>query len=412
MSESKKAKGLLKSLGPGLLWAGAAIGVSHLVQSTRAGARSGFALTWAILLANLFKYPFFEAAPRYTSTTKKSLIQGYHEIGSWAFWIYIFFTLSTMFAVLAAITLVTAGLAGQIFGDLFSLNGWSAALLVFSAALLAIGRYALIDSLIKFVIVILSISTLFAVIMAFRADLPASTLQTTPLWNASGISFLISLMGWMPAPIDIAAWHSLWSIERTKQTQHQPSQSQASFDFNVGYIGTAILALGFMSLGALIMHGQKEAFSSSAIAFAGQLIALYIHALGKWAKLPISIAAFTTMFSTTLTVTDAYPRVLEHVWNLKTKNASKRIYFLSMALLIAGSLAILLFWKSGIKTLVDFATMVSFLLAPILAWMNLKVVRQEELGSAKLQGSGLVFAYLGLIFLSGFSLIYLWFKFM
>ncbi len=43
----------LKSLGPGLLWAGAAIGVSHLVQSTRAGANYGFALLWALLLANI-----------------------------------------------------------------------------------------------------------------------------------------------------------------------------------------------------------------------------------------------------------------------------------------------------------------------------------------------------------------------
>ncbi len=35
-------KNTIKSLGPGLLWAGAAIGVSHLVQSTRAGAIYGF----------------------------------------------------------------------------------------------------------------------------------------------------------------------------------------------------------------------------------------------------------------------------------------------------------------------------------------------------------------------------------
>jgi hypothetical protein len=32
----------LQSLGPGLLFAGAAIGVSHLVQSTKAGAEFGF----------------------------------------------------------------------------------------------------------------------------------------------------------------------------------------------------------------------------------------------------------------------------------------------------------------------------------------------------------------------------------
>ena len=35
-------KGLFEKIGPGLMFAGAAIGVSHLVQSTRAGAEFGF----------------------------------------------------------------------------------------------------------------------------------------------------------------------------------------------------------------------------------------------------------------------------------------------------------------------------------------------------------------------------------
>ena len=42
-----------KKLGPGLLFAGAAIGVSHLVQSTRAGADFGLGLLWVLLLINI-----------------------------------------------------------------------------------------------------------------------------------------------------------------------------------------------------------------------------------------------------------------------------------------------------------------------------------------------------------------------
>lgn len=38
-----------KMLGLGLLYAGAAIGVSHLVQSTRARANFGYGLVWADL---------------------------------------------------------------------------------------------------------------------------------------------------------------------------------------------------------------------------------------------------------------------------------------------------------------------------------------------------------------------------
>jgi len=51
---------LLKTLGPGILFASTAIGVSHLVQSTRAGAEFGFALIGFVMLAILLKYPFFE----------------------------------------------------------------------------------------------------------------------------------------------------------------------------------------------------------------------------------------------------------------------------------------------------------------------------------------------------------------
>ena len=60
------------------------MGVSHLVQSTRAGADAGFALSGVIILALILKYPFFEYGPRYTAATGESLIDGYGRIGIWA----------------------------------------------------------------------------------------------------------------------------------------------------------------------------------------------------------------------------------------------------------------------------------------------------------------------------------------
>src|SRR6056297_2640800 len=100
----------LKSLGPGLLWAAAAVGVSHLVQSTRAGAIYGFQLVGIILLINVFKYPFFQFGPRYASATGKSLLDGYRSLGKWALILYLLLTIGTMFTLQAAITVVTAGL--------------------------------------------------------------------------------------------------------------------------------------------------------------------------------------------------------------------------------------------------------------------------------------------------------------
>jgi len=64
-------RSIFKIIGPGLLFAGSAVGVSHLVQSTRAGGTYGFALVIFILLALLAKYPAFVFAPSYAVATGK-----------------------------------------------------------------------------------------------------------------------------------------------------------------------------------------------------------------------------------------------------------------------------------------------------------------------------------------------------
>ncbi len=79
---------LRAALGPGLLMAGAAVGVSHLVQSTRAGAEYGLLLLPVVLLACLFKYPFLEFGPRYAAATGENLLIGYRRIGRWALGVY------------------------------------------------------------------------------------------------------------------------------------------------------------------------------------------------------------------------------------------------------------------------------------------------------------------------------------
>ena len=107
---------LLKTLGPGILFASTAIGVSHLVQSTKAGAEFGFGLMWAVLLANLFKYPFFEYGSRYANATGTSIIDGYNRMGRWIIWLYFLITIGSMFFVCGAVGKVTSGFMENLFG--------------------------------------------------------------------------------------------------------------------------------------------------------------------------------------------------------------------------------------------------------------------------------------------------------
>ena len=115
MNKTIELKWLKKTLGPGILFASTAIGVSHLVQSTRAGANYGFGLLFFIIIANLFKYPFFEFASRYANSTETSIIDGYKKLGSWVLWSYLIITLISMFFITSAVGAVTSGFLQNLF---------------------------------------------------------------------------------------------------------------------------------------------------------------------------------------------------------------------------------------------------------------------------------------------------------
>ncbi|MBU2649333.1 MAG: Nramp family divalent metal transporter [Bacteroidetes bacterium] len=407
---------LLRILGPGLLYAGAAIGVSHLVQSTRAGASYGFSLVWVLILVNALKYPFFEFGTRYAAVTGESLIDGYRKMGKWAIVAFAILTLLTMFAIQAAVTIVTAGLTGNILH--INLNpGWiSAILLISTVVILMIGRYNLLDKLIKFVIVILAISTVFAVAGALSKGVHAGSNWSGEFswYNSTDIFFLIAFVGWMPAPIDVAVWSSLWSVAKQRNLHYKPSLRDSLLDFRIGYIGTAIMACCFLSLGALVLHGSGIELSSNGTVFAGQLIEMYTESIGKWAYYIIAAAALTTMFSTTLTCIDAYPRVLmpttEILFPRLTSQIGNRNYFYWFWILIlsTGTIITLLFFATSMRFMVDLATTLSFLTAPVLAFMNYRVVTAKSMPLQGRLSKGLkIYAWIGIVFLTGFTLFYI-----
>ncbi|MED5462984.1 MAG: divalent metal cation transporter, partial [Pseudomonadota bacterium] len=69
----------LSRMGPGLMLAATAVGVSHLVYSTQAGGNYGFSLIGVIILIVLLKYPAFHFAVDYASATGRSQVTGYSK---------------------------------------------------------------------------------------------------------------------------------------------------------------------------------------------------------------------------------------------------------------------------------------------------------------------------------------------
>ena len=407
----------LKNLGPGLLFAGAAIGVSHLVQSTRAGADFGMGLLWALLLVNLFKYPFFQFGPRYATATGESLLDGYLKLSKGVLATYYVLNIATMFTIQTAVTIVTAGLATNLFGDFLSFNVgnklitsteiYTVIILAICILLLTIGKYKLLDKLMKVIVFTLTISTIMAVSMAFlNKTEPLSFTQIIPD-NGIEIAFLIAFMGWMPAPLDVSVWQSLWAIEKNKETKEYTPKS-ALFDFNIGYLSTIIIGIGFLILGTLVMYHSGETFSNSASVFSGQLISMYTKNLGNWAYVIIGIAAFTTMFSTTLTTLDASPRAMAKTTALLFKKSSIFNYTFWIALLTIGTLFIFFFFASEMGLLIKIATILSFITAPFYAIINYKLISSRHTPKDWQPSKTMhVLSLLGIAFLIGFSIWFL-----
>lgn len=402
----EKLSQTLKTLGPGLLFAGAAIGVSHLVQSTRAGADYGMGLLWALLLVHLFKYPFFQYGPRYAAATGESLIDGYKRLGKPYLWFYYMLTFATMFTIQAAVTIVAAGLATKLFGFTDNTLIWSAIITVASFLILMIGKYSLLDNLIKVIVIILTISTVTAMIVASQNT--TYQFDFTPVFSSDkiAIAFLIAFMGWMPAPLDVSVWHSLWSLEKFKTQNISPKK--AILDFNIGYLGTIALGTCFIALGAFVMYGSGETFSDGASKFSEQLINLYTKNLGQGAYIIIAIAAFTTMFSTSLTTLDASPRAMARTTELLFKNPPKNSYLIWLSFLGIGTLLILGFFITSMTFMIKIATIISFLTAPFYAIANYLLITSKHTPAEWHPKMGLkILSWAGIIFLIGFSLFYI-----
>lgn len=418
----------LKTLGPGILFASTAIGVSHLVQSTRAGAMAGWGLVWAVALANVAKYPFFEFGSRYASATGTSLIAGYRKMGKWAAWGFLLLTLLTCFFVLGAIGLVTASFLDNLLhvSTLTDTNATPTVAIVViagSTLMLAWGTYAALDKLIKLIAAVLLIGT----VVAFAAanwhtspwDVPPPPADFSP-WTGAGLAFLIALVGWMPSAVDLASWNSIWTLERIAETGYRPTLKQTLREFNWGYWISAGLALLFLGLGAMILFTDQTALPTGTAAFAAGIVDIYTEALGTWARPFIAAAAFSAMLGTIIACLDGYTRSLTaSILSLKQhpetaskagvqhhKNRSLERWI--GAGLATGSLALILWRPNDIKTLVDIATTLSFLVAPFVAAANWRLVTSPDFPEeAKPSTSMRVLSGLGMLFLVGFGVLFL-----
>ncbi len=398
----------LRALGPGILMASAAVGGSHIVSSTQAGAIYGWQMAILIILINIFKYPFFRFGSQYTMENGKTLIEGYAEKGKG--WLVVFFVLNVFSAIVntAGVGILCAAILFNIAPNGFglSISQLTTIIIVIIWAMLLIGGYKFLDTLSKWVMTALTIATTLAVVIAlFRHREYAPDFEAPTPWRLAALPFIVSLMGWMPCPIEISAINSMWQVEKRKQIKTM-SIKDALFDFNVGYIGTAILAVIFCALGALIQFGSGEEVLSASAAYIAQFVSMYASVFGEWSRLLITFIAFLCIFGTVLTVIDGYSRANNEALRLLLgkKEAGKKSLSIWTTATSAIGLIIVYLFSGNVATMLRFAMIASFITTPIFAVLNYNLVNTKE---HKIQPWLKGLSIVGFIYLFGFAIFFI-----
>ena len=223
----------IKAMGPGILMASAAVGGSHIVSSTQAGASYGWALLGLVILANVFKYPFFRFGAEYTADTGKTLVEGYAKKGKFYLWVFFILNVFSALVNTAGVSILCSAIIASAFPMLgLSITTWSIILVAIIWGMLLFGGYKFLDGMAKWIMSALTIATVAAVVIAaikhpeYRADF----VEKSP-WQLVTLPFIVSLLGWMPAPIEISAINSLWSAEKKKTVDF--NSEDALFDLTL-----------------------------------------------------------------------------------------------------------------------------------------------------------------------------------
>ena len=208
----------------------------------------------------------------------------------------------------------------------------------------------------------------------------------------------------MPAPLEFSAITSVWTAKKIR-TDHT-NRYQGMIDFNVGYLTSAILALFFLALGVFVQYGTGQEIAMQGGAYVGQLIQMYTETIGEWSRLLVAFIAFLCMYGTVITCADGYGRTTAECLSLiKTETTHETEKFVAKwtAFFIIAGYGLIAFFMGQMAAMLKFAMITAFVTAPIFGYLNYKLIKKE----GNISTGMTLFALAGIVFLSGFTILFL-----
>ena len=249
-------------------------------------------------------------------------------------------------------------------------------------------------------------------------------------------------MGWMPTAVDMSSWNSLWTLDKMKARKEQGlsplNLKDVITEFRFSYWISAFLSICFVVLGAYVMYGSGVKFANNGAEFSGQVVNLYTSVLGDWTWVIIALSGFSIMMGTTIGVMDGYARAFKTCVRIATMgyhdasltgNESNGTqgdirsteeeghssllwtYRGVLYVLAVGVFIVVYQFGDSFKQLIDFTTGTSFLVAPVVAFMNIILIEKHIPQESQPSRAVKLLSYAGFLFLLGFAVYFVSIKF-
>jgi Mn2+/Fe2+ NRAMP family transporter len=172
----------------------------------------------------------------------------------------------------------------------------------------------------------------------------------------------------------------------------------------------------FLTIGAFTVFGSGQLLDGNSVEFSNKLLAVFTSNLGSWSYWILAIAAFGTIYGTLIVSMDAFARSfvlgMSTLFDAKSdnmkENSATRYYTIILIIITVSGFLLSTRFPGGMIRILEIATICIFLMAPIIAFLNVKLIRNPAIPATHRPGKMMfILAVTGLLSGRAFTSFYL-----
>lgn len=426
-------------LGPGFLWMVSAAGSGELLFTPRVGALYGYSLLWALVAAVTLKWFINREIGRFTAVTGASILDGFKSVsgpGNWAVWIILVPQVVVAVATIAG--LGSAAATALLLVVPGSVRIWTIVSILVATGLVVWGRYSGVERVAVAIALALALASIVAATRVFPpvSDFAGGLAPSVPARVRYGE--ILPWLGFMLSGAAGMIWYSYWlrakgygatGIDRDEDEPMDPDHlskadrdrlrgwtRQITFDNTVAVMGTLVITLAFLVLGAELLQPRGLVPQGTRVAeVLGRLLGGVWGPIGFWFMI---LGVYVGFWDTVLSDQDGFGRMFASGTRIvlgdrgvtgRWVNESflKNAYVVVLVTVLPIALFLLVGKPVG---LLKVAGAVEAAHIPILTGLTLYLNRRQLPDELQPSTPALIITAIAGLFFAGFAVVYVYFQ--